>query len=98
MTIREARGWKCGLYFDNKIGVCVCVRVCFVFREIAFLFFLSLFILRETNTGKRGRDREREGQRRIPSRLCPARTEPDVGLKLMKPRDHDLSRNQESDA
>ena len=40
---------------------------------------------------------EREGDR-IPSRLRAARAEPETGLELMKLRDRDLSRNQESDA
>ena len=35
---------------------------------------------------------------RIPSRLHAVSAEPDVGLKLMKLRDHDLSRNQELNA
>ena len=42
---------------------------------------------------------DREGERkRIPSRLRAADAEPDVGLELTRLRDHDLSRNQESDA
>ena len=41
--------------------------------------------------------REREGER-ILSKFCPANAEPNVGLELTKLWDHDLSRNQESDA
>ena len=45
------------------------------------------------------RERERERDReRISSRLHTVSTEPDVGLKLTKLRDHDLSRNQEWEA
>ena len=43
------------------------------------------------------RERGREGER-ISSRLCTASKEPNVGLELTKLWDHDLSRNQESDA
>ena len=49
---------------------------------------------RQHEWGK-GRERERE---RIQSRLCTVSTEPDVGLKLMKSWDHDLSWNWELDA
>ena len=41
------------------------------------------------------RERERE---RIPIRLHAVSTEPNEGLELKKPGDHDLSRNQESEA
>ena len=41
------------------------------------------------------RERERE---RIPSRLRAAGIEPNSGFKLMKPRDHDVTQNQELDA
>ena len=52
---------------------------------------LSLFILRETETAQVGEE-QREGEReRIPSRLHTANAEPDSGLKLRKPPDHDLS-------
>ena len=44
-----------------------------------------------------GRGRER-GRQRIPSRPCSTSAEPDVGLKLMKLRDHNLSPNQELNA
>ena len=54
------------------------------------------FILRETAQEGEGQ-REKEGER-IPSRLHAVSAEPDVGLEPMKPQDHDLSRNQESDA
>ena len=40
---------------------------------------------------------QRERRQRIPSRLLTASAEPDVGLKLTKPRDDNLSQNQESD-
>ena len=40
---------------------------------------------------------KREGER-IPSRFHAVSTEPEKGLDLMKPPDHDLSQNQESDA
>ena len=46
---------------------------------------------------KWGRDRERVRER-IPSRLCIVSTEPDVGLKLRKPWDHDLRQHQKSEA
>ena len=53
---------------------------------------------RENKQG-RGRDREREREReRIRSRLCVVSTEPNAGLKLTNCQDHDLSRNQESEA
>ena len=47
--------------------------------------FLTLFILKETETapveeGQRGREREK-----IPSRVRAASADPDVGLELMKP-------------
>ena len=41
------------------------------------------------------RERERE---RIPNMFCSVSTEPDVGLELTKPRDHDLSQDRELDA
>ena len=46
-------------------------------------------------------DGQREGERekeRILSRLHAAKAEPDMGLKPTKPRDQDLSPNQESHA
>ena len=55
-------------------------------------FFQSLFILVE---GGAERERERENPRQAPHCQC----EPDMGLELTNhERDHDLSRNQESDA
>ena len=49
-------------------------------------FFLSLFILRETETSRVGRGRKRKREReRFPSRLHAASTEPNVGLKPTKP-------------
>ena len=48
---------------------------------------------------ERGREREREREReRIPSRLHPVSAEPDAGLELTNPWDHDRSRNPELDA
>ena len=44
--------------------------------------------------GEGQREKERE---KILSRLHTVSTEPDVGLKLMKPKDHDQNRNQEMD-
>ena len=61
-------------------------------------FFLSLLIYFESDSTSRG-GTERESEReRIPSRLCTVSTGPDAGLELTKPRDHDLSQNQELDA
>ena len=40
--------------------------------------------------------RER-GRERISSKLHAVSTEPDAGLELTKPWDHDLSKNQEPD-
>ena len=51
---------------------------------------------REREIAEEGR-RERERDR-IPSRLHAVSTEPDAGFEPTKPQDHDLSRNQESDA
>ena len=52
---------------------------------------------------QRGREREPEhrrgrerGTERIPSRLYAISGEPDTGLDLTNPGDHDLSQNQES--
>ena len=43
---------------------------------------------------RRGPERERERER-IPNRLHTVSTEPDCGARSHKPRDHDLSQNQE---
>ena len=66
-------------------------------------FFLSLFILwggekekekeREKGVG-RGRERERENSKQVPHCQCRA----PCGARTHKPRDHDLSQNQELDA
>ena len=54
-----------------------------------FFFEVYLSILRETEREcKWGRGRERG---RIPSRLSVVSAEPDVGLKLMKLWDHEVS-------
>ena len=63
------------------------------------LFFLSLFILRETETeqygeGQREREREGENPKQAP---CHQHRAP-VGAPAHEPRDHDLSQDQESDA
>ena len=62
--------------------------------------FLSLFVYferdRDSTSGAVG-GRER-GKERIPSGLCALSAEPNRGLELLQPRDHDLSPNQESDA
>ena len=65
-----------------------------VFVLFRFHLFVYLFLLRESETARVG-----EVRRRIPKRLHAISVEePDEGLKLLKPRDHDLSANQESDA
>ena len=52
-------------------------------------------MLRETERAQVGGGAERE---RNPSRLRSASTEPEMGLKLMNRGEHNLSRNQESEA
>ena len=64
----------------------------------SWFFFLSLFTLKETESTGRGwteREGERENLKQAPQDQC---AEPNVGLELTKPWDHDLCRNQESDA
>ena len=51
--------------------------------------FLSIFIQRETDY-EWGGQRER-GRERIPGRLCTSGAEPEAGLDLVKPHDHDPS-------
>ena len=46
--------------------------------------------------GQGGGEKESERERML-RRLCIARGKPEVWLEPMKLRDHDLSRNQESD-
>ena len=59
---------------------------------VSFFKFFKIYLFWETV-------RVGEGQReRIQSRLWPASAEPDMGLELTRPWDHDLSLNQELDA
>ena len=57
--------------------------ILFLKSKMLFLFFLSLFILRERERVSRG-GAEREGER-IPGRLRALSAEPDPGLELTKP-------------
>ena len=60
-------------------------RMCTLKTSFFFFLSLSLFILRETDM-VRAREGQRErGRERIPSRLCAARAEPNMGLKSTKP-------------
>ena len=62
------------------------------------LIVLCIYFETECEVG-RGRERQTDRQtQRIPSRLCRVSTELNVALELRKPWDHDLNRNQESDA
>ena len=67
---------------------------------LIFNLLLSWFVYferRRDSTSWGEAEREREGER-FPSRLRTAHAEPDAGLELAKPRDRDLSQNQEPDA
>ena len=58
--------------------------------------FFKVYLLEKDRDRASGEGAQTEGKR-IPSRLCTASAEPDVGLELTKPGDRDLSRNHESD-
>ena len=55
-----------------------------------FFFFKFIYFERDKDTVS-GRGAEREGDRKIPSRLLTASSEPNVGLEVTKLGDHDLS-------
>ena len=86
---------------------CLCCQGChqtplsFSFRN-PFMFLLLLFFniysfLRDgerQNMSGRGTEREGDTDSEAGSRLRAVSTEPDAGLELNKPRDHDLSRSR----
>ena len=74
----------------NKLGIQGKQKL---FLCLIFFNFLNLFLRQRERVCLSGRGSEREGdtESEASSRFRAISTEPDVGLELVNPRDHDLS-------